>query len=452
MEGLTILFRFIQDTNFVILLYELLICLSIMKKRRFFYVRALVFIPYVVLTNNVIGIVDSINQFLVFEAFHFGYVLYFLVSVLLMWFCFAEKFSHILYFCTAAYIIENFGSQIGNIINLLFFDGSSVVDIYNEIRPPFYYIIREILEIPILLTVMFVFVNRYRKNYDFHVKTVSIVMIESFTLLIIIFLNYYATMRGYMNVVARIYAAIVDVTLLLFQFAVFSETRLQFEANVTEELLKIQARQQQLSKESIEIINVKCHDLKRQIAALRLVGDQAEREKAIHELESAAAFYDSIVTTGNEAIDIILMEKLLACKRNGITFSCIADGALLHFISPTDIYILFSNALDNAIESVMKAPPSKRDIVLQIERKGAFVRVLMENYCDDAVTEFADGLPVTSKQDRAYHGYGTKSIRMIAQKYGGFVTMMRDGTRFIVKIAFPFRAEPASRQEGEAQS
>ena len=41
---------------------------------------------------------------------------------------------------------------------------------------------------------------------------------------------------------------------------------------------------------------------------------------------------------------------------------------------------------------------------------------------------------------------------MIAQKYGGFVTMMRDGTRFIVKIAFPFRAEPASRQEGEAQS
>ena len=196
MEGLTILFRFIQDTNFVILLYELLICLSIMKKRRFFYVRALVFIPYVVLTNNVIGIVDSINQFLVFEAFHFGYVLYFLVSVLLMWFCFAEKFSHILYFCTAAYIIENFGSQIGNIINLLFFDGSSVVDIYNEIRPPFYYIIREILEIPILLTVMFVFVNRYRKNYDFHVKTVSIVMIESFTLLIIIFLNYYATIEN----------------------------------------------------------------------------------------------------------------------------------------------------------------------------------------------------------------------------------------------------------------
>ena len=117
----------------------------------------------------------------------------------------------------------------------------------------------------------FVLVKKYKKNYDFRIRNAHIAIIEVFTLLIICFLNYYGTMQGEMNLVARIYAAIVDVVLLLFQFVLFNETRLQYENDVTNELLKVQGRQQQLSKESIETINIKVHDLKRQIAALRLM-------------------------------------------------------------------------------------------------------------------------------------------------------------------------------------
>ncbi len=35
-----------------------------------------------------------------------------------------------------------------------------------------------------------------------------------------------------------------------------------------------------------------------------------------------------------------------------IVITCIADGKLLEFISSTDLYSLFGNALDNAIEAV----------------------------------------------------------------------------------------------------
>ena len=34
-----------------------------------------------------------------------------------------------------------------------------------------------------------------------------------------------------------------------------------------------------------------------------------------------------------------------------------------------------------------------------------------------------DGLPVTSKPDKDFHGFGIKSIRFIAQKYGGHVAI-----------------------------
>lgn len=437
-EVLNLILRFIQDTNFVIVLYELTICTLILRRRRLFWLRTLVFIPYIVLTNNVVGIVDYFNVYLIVGEVHFGYVLYFLVSILLAWFCYAEKFSHVLYFCTAAYVVENFGSQIGNILYLAFFGGSSNVVDYNDPRPFLYSVYRELVEIPIFFTVVFVFIKNYKKNYDFRIKTSHIAVIEVFTLLIIVFLNYYATMDGDMNLVARVYAAIVDVMILLFQFVFFNETRLRYENDVTAELLKIQGRQQQLSKDSIETINIKCHDLKRQISALRLVGDVEERDRAIHELEQAVNIYDASVHTGNDTLDIVLMEKLLLCGANHITLTSFAEGKLLRFMRPADIYVLFSNALDNAIESVQKAEEKDRNITLGVERRGSWVRICIENYCVQDVT-FVDGAPVTSKNNHRYHGYGTKSIRQLAEKYEGTVVMRQEGRRFILRVLFPIQ-------------
>lgn len=426
---------FIQDTNFVVVMYELIICTLILRRRAHFWWRVLIFIPYIACTNNVIGIVDHFNAYLVVEEMHFGYVLYFLVSILLVWFCYAEKFSHILYFCTAAYVIENFGTQLGNIINLVFFDGSVNVADYNDPRPFLYSVYRELVEIPIFLVVTFVLVKKYKKNYDFRIRNAHIAIIEVFTLLIICFLNYYGTMQGEMNLVARIYAAIVDVVLLLFQFVLFNETRLQYENDVTNELLKVQGRQQQLSKESIETINIKVHDLKRQIAALRLMGDAQERNRAICELAETVNIYDASVRTGNETLDIILMEKLLLCGANHIALTSVTDGALLHFMRAADLYVFFSNALDNAIESVLQAAEEDRNIFVSVERREKWVRICIENVCVKKLV-FVDGLPLTTKDDRRYHGYGTKSIRRIAEKYGGTVVMRQEGRRFILSALF----------------
>ncbi len=52
----------------------------------------------------------------------------------------------------------------------------------------------------------------------------------------------------------------------------------------------------------------KCHDLKYQI---RTIGEQRIIETdVINEIESAVSFYDSAVKTGNDALDIIIREKV----------------------------------------------------------------------------------------------------------------------------------------------
>ena len=48
-----------------------------------------------------------------------------------------------------------------------------------------------------------------------------------------------------------------------------------------------------------------------------------------------------------------------------------------------------------------------------------------------------DGLPVTDKDDGKYHGFGVKSIGLIAGKYGGNVSMKAEGDRFICTITLP---------------
>ena len=435
LDGFNLLLRFLQDTNFVIVFYELFICFSIMRGRKLVLVRCLVFVPYIVLTNNVIGVVNYFNQYLIWSDLHFGYVLYFVISVLLVWFCFDEKFSRILFFCTTAYIIENFGSQIGNILNLLFFNGSEQVDIYNTPKPLLYSMIRQLLEVPIIIAVWFFFIKRYKRNYDFRLKNSSMVVIEIVTLLIIIFLNYYGTMESYMNVVARTYAAIVDVFILCFQFAFFNENRLLHENAVVNRMLEVQGRQYEISRENIERLNINCHDLKRQIAALKLVAGEDERKQAIAELEDSVSIYESKFDTGNKTLDVVLMEKMFKCRDGSIQFSCMADGAALGFMAPLDLYILFSNAIDNAIESLLKAEPDKRNMSLNIRRLHNGVAIVLENYCAEP-PDFADGMPVTTKSDRGMHGYGTKSIRTVTEKYGGYCKMSCIDKLFTLKIVF----------------
>ena len=235
-----------------------------------------------------------------------------------------------------------------------------------------------------------------------------------------------------------VYAAyfFTDVLAIAMQLALLHETDLALKNEIIEQLLASEQKKQQMTAENIELINRKCHDLKHQIQALRHISSEDERNNYIKQVEKAVLFYESAVKTGNDTLDLILMEKQLYCKEHGITLTSICDGSKLSFLSTMDLYALFGNALENAIESVSGEAPENRVISFRSAARGDFLSIHFENYLGHALN-MRDGMPLTTKDDESYHGFGMLSIRHIVEKYGGTMSIRTDQNRFRMDILLP---------------
>lgn len=225
---------------------------------------------------------------------------------------------------------------------------------------------------------------------------------------------------------------------LFAQYKVLYGSRLLTEREVQSRLAEERERQYQISRQNIEAVNIRCHDLKHQIHRLA-AGQPHVDGSTLAEIADEIGVYDSIVETGNPALDTILTEKSLLCRNDQITLAVIADGKALAFLETSEIYSLFGNALDNAIEAVRPLEDRERRVIsLNVFRRNDFVVIAMENYFEGERT-LADGLPQTTKADKASHGFGTRSIRRIAEKHGGTVTISaKDGVfKLSVLLASP---------------
>jgi hypothetical protein len=234
--------------------------------------------------------------------------------------------------------------------------------------------------------------------------------------------------------------ALVDfsgVLILFIQQSQWREMRMQKEVDAVNMLLHRQYEQYQMSKDSIDIINRKYHDLKHQIIAIRAESDSGKREQYLQELEEGLKGYGAQNKTGNKVLDTILTGKSTYCMQRNIAFSSAVDGALFDFMNVMDLCTIFGNALDNAIECEEKlADLEKRMVRVFAGAQGHFIIVRVENYWEEKLQIEGD-LPVTTKKDTGFHGYGLRSIRSTAEKYGGYMTMRQEDNWVQVRIMIP---------------
>lgn len=217
------------------------------------------------------------------------------------------------------------------------------------------------------------------------------------------------------------------------------ELYMQRELDAIQNVLRNQYVQYKQSRESIDVVNRKYHDLKHQIAVLRMERDPQRRLDFLDSMEEEIRAYEAQNKTGNSVLDTVLTGKSLYCARHGVELTCVADGARLDFMDVMDICSIFGNILDNAIECELTIQDRKKRLIhLAVYTRKDFLVIQCENYCEEKL-EFQDGLPVSTKGDGAYHGFGIKSIRYAAGKYGGTVTIHNRDSWFELNLVIPIK-------------
>ena len=218
-------------------------------------------------------------------------------------------------------------------------------------------------------------------------------------------------------------------TLLYFQTELFKKSALQKEMDALNLLYERQRQQYQVARQNVQIINKRCHELRVQIAALHKLAPGAVPPQQLEEAEHAARLYDAGANTGNEVLDVVLTEKSLLCESRGIQLNAVANGSSLGFFEAGDLYALFANALDHAVESAVQTPrPECRVIDLLVCVRQGFV-----------VVNIISPLRPPEKQANRSAQYELKVVKRIVQKYKGTLTLEEQGEFFAEKIIFPLQ-------------
>ncbi|MBR1813561.1 MAG: sensor histidine kinase [Lachnospiraceae bacterium] len=231
------------------------------------------------------------------------------------------------------------------------------------------------------------------------------------------------------SITVSFYAIAACLMALIVQLVLSKTVELQYENNTIHFLWEEDRRQYDLSKKTMDIINIKYHDLKHILHDLNLPKEETEA------IKNAVRVYGSKMKTGNEALDVLLSENTLRLSEEGILLTYTGNGQDLGFMSATDVYTLFGNAVENAVEAVKRlSDPEKRVIDIVSERHGNLVNIRVSNYYEGTVA-MEEGLPVTTKNvEKGFHGFGMKSMKLVAEKYGGSITCSTDQDIFDLSI------------------
>ncbi len=193
-------------------------------------------------------------------------------------------------------------------------------------------------------------------------------------------------------------------------------------------------RYYEMSHEGIVSLQTKCHDLKHQIHAIRSEAGKAKFDEYLNELEDSINEYSTVIECGHPTVDIVLTEKNILCYSSHVKFSYMIDGSLFDFLTEREIYSLFGNALDNALEAVTKIEdPARRMITLKSNVRGELVVLQVENTIAGDIALGESDLPRTTKTGSG-HGFGLRSIQRLAEKHGGMMSVRAEGGLFKLSV------------------
>ena len=165
------------------------------------------------------------------------------------------------------------------------------------------------------------------------------------------------------------------------------------------------------------------HDLHNHIEAIYQCLTQGDIQEAVQyceDLRTPVRQISQTVWTGDKALDYLISSKMALAGQEQIKTKVNIEYPHNTNIRSVDLTTILGNLLDNALEAAKTAPENLRFLNLTIRRINAMLIIKVENgYGSTPVQE--NGKMLTSKKDKAFHGWGLKSVQTAADRYDGTI-------------------------------
>jgi len=186
----------------------------------------------------------------------------------------------------------------------------------------------------------------------------------------------------------------------------------------------------------LEEIRILRHDMRGELAIIHGYNELNQREKIRNHIEKKLQEMDIELLPQIDSDNIItsfLNFKLKEAQSKSIELN--VESSLTEeieiFIDKEDICRILNNLINNAIEACNYC--DEKYIELDIDVLDNCLIIRCENPYSGNLNTEGDKI-LTIKEDKTRHGYGLKSIKGIAEKYGGLVKLNHEDNLFTVEI------------------
>ena len=372
-------------------------------------------------------------------------------------FIFAYKISplNLMLLLSVAYTFQHMAYQLGTIVLDTGLNGKIFGALYNEAEPieaiiQKYNIIYNCIlySVKSLAFVGFYFgIARYYVKYSKYILSKVFIIVLGIVVYLVVNVANVFIVQGLnqawsvpnVNALKGILAGTLIFFCILFDVLVVGGFRIvehRQETTIIKATLNSKIRQQEMMENNINFINMKCHDLRKELRRLKAKkGELTDEDFCL--LEESLNFYDSSVKTGNVNIDALIQDKLIYCNSVGIEFTSLVDGDAFKEMASSDVYFLLTNIIDNAIEATEAIQEKEHRVIsLTASRKHGMLMIEETNYYHGELEFNGDGsIKTTKEENKKYHGFGTKSIAYIVKKYNGTMDYETKDGIFRLKIA-----------------
>lgn len=177
------------------------------------------------------------------------------------------------------------------------------------------------------------------------------------------------------------------------------------------------------------------HDLRHHMQFLAGCIENGRTEQALGYIRSVCSEIEAgkvTVYCENEAANLIFSAFADRAAKDGVQFTVQAGISQALPVSESDLCVLLSNALENALHAAVRCREAGQGAFIETtgHEKGHKLFLQITNSCLPDV-QFREGVPVT---DRTGHGLGVRSICAISERYGGLTSFAAKDGQFTLRV------------------